>query len=619
MANDSDKALKQWKQRVTIAKRKFNAEAKDKIEKARKYYKGDQWGGNIAGYKDKTVDNMVFSNIRTIMPSINLQNPKIFVTARKKPHRTKDGIFDTMAASATFELLTNYYWRELEIKVQSDKCLLDALLSGWGIMWQGHTTKTEKVQGGKEIEPNELIKEDSPFAIRIAPEDFLTDPEAKCADLSDARWVARRWVLPLNDVKKNPKYKNTKLLKATTRAKTTFTDKKSGLSVLSPSDTDFEGAIDLDRVEGWEIWDRENDKLITIVDSHDKFLQNEDGWPLEFGGGFPAEILYFNDDPDSQFPISDTEIYLGAQDELNRLRSLQLSHIRNVSQRKYIGNSSKFDEIGDEEMKLTDGSDGTVVWANGDPTNAIIPLKDANISQDMYITINSLKNNIREQVGVGSFEQGVAQKFDTATEPALLKQGLSIRRSERIAILESFLMRIARKLGKILQQTLKEDSIPLESEQFDFAREYIPTKLEKIVGEQESQIIMPWLNFSKDDIAGDYNFRIDVGSTAPINQEQRKQDMVTLSQLMAGSPYIDGFESTKRTLEAFDEKDIDKLMKTQEEVQQQSQQAQEQALQTEIAKDQPKRDTDLQKTQMKTTSNERTTLMKLLAGGNKKT
>lgn len=167
-----------------------------------------------------------------------------------------------------------------------------------------------------------------------------------------------------------------------------------------------------------------------------------------------------------------------------------------------------------------------------------------------------------------------------------------------------------------MQQTLKPQEIPLNAQQFEFAQENAPNKLEKIVGEGNSQVILPWLNFSAEDIAGDYNFEIDVGSTAPINQEKRKQDVLTLTQILQGNPLIDDEESTRRVLEAFGEKDTDRLMRDPQEVAQESQQAQQQALQTEIAKDQPKRDNDLQKTQMKNDTAEKTTLMKVL-GANK--
>lgn len=604
------KVLKTYKDRLTVANRKFEREAKDKIERFRRYYRGIQWGKEETLYSDKTVDNMVFSNIRTIMPAINLQNPKIFVAARKKPHRTKGGIFDTLSASAIYELLINYHWGELEIKRQTDKCLLDALLGPWGIMWMGYTAKTEKIQDGEEIEVNEIIKEDSAFAVRLSPMDFRMDAEAKDSHGEDAGWVARRWIKPLSDVKKDPRFKNTGNLKANTKAKTDFTS-SDGLEVSSPSKSDkFQGSDDFDRVEGWEIWDRKNGKLITLVESHDKLLQ-EDKWPLELDG-FPCEILYFNENPDEQFPLADTEIYIPAQDELNRMRSCQLAHIRNVSQRKYIGNETKFDNISDEECKLTNGADGTVVWANGDPTNAMVPMKDANISQDLYITLNSMKNNIRETQGVGQFEQGVAQKFDTATEPALIAQGLTIRRSERIALLEDFILHIARKLGKILQQTLEPGDIPLNQEQFQFAQQFAPKKLEKIAGEG-TEVLLPWLNFSKEDIKGDYNFNIDVGSTAPINQEQRKQDLITLHQLLAGNPFIEQEESTRRTLEVFGEKDTDRLMKSGEEVARQAQAEQQAAGQAELQDREMKSEVDLTKTKMKTDSARETTLIKALS------
>ena len=98
---------------------------------------------------------------------------------------------------------------------------------------------------------------------------------------------------------------------------------------------------------------------------------------------------------------------------------------------------------------------------------------------------------------------------------------------------------------------------------------------------------------------GDFDFDIEVGSTQPLNQETRKRDILQLKQILEGSPYINAEEATKAVLEAFDRNDIDKLMRTQKEVEQQQMQQAQTAVQAEQAKNQPKRDTDLQKTQMK--------------------
>jgi hypothetical protein len=611
MANND---LKKWKDRRTVAAKKFSPMV-DNIKKWRNYYRGNQWphqwGGEdtATAYRDKTVDNLVYANIKAIMPSINFNNPKIFVEARRKPFRQGEQIFDTEASATIFETVINYYLQELQVKKEVDKCLLDALLGPWGVMQLGYTAETEKINNGEVLEVNELIKADSPFATRISPLDFLVDVEAKDSHLNDAGWCGVKWTKTLDEVKKDPRYENTKTLKPNAQVKTEYPS-----NVKSPSDKTLENSSDFERVEGWDIWSIKDRRLITIVDSHDKFLRNENGWPLEFDG-YPFETLFFNENPDELMPVSDVDIYLSAQDELNRFRSLQLSHAKRVSQRKYIAQASAFDP--EELDKLENGPDGTVLKSNGSVDTAIRAMQDAGTSQDIYIAINQLKQSIGESSSVAAFEKGIAQKFDTATEPALIAQGTTIKRAERLQTLEDFYVRIAKKTGKILQQTLDPISIPLDERQFQTIRQQAETKLEKIAGPENAIIMLPWLNTKKEDIDGDFDFRMDVGSTEPINQEKRKQDAITLGQLSQGNPYVRGGEGTRRLFEAFKEPNLDALLKTDEEVAEEQSAAAEAATQAAVATDMPKRQVDLEKTRMKTETQLQTTLIKALTESDK--
>ena len=596
MAKSIDKKeLDRWKDRITISSRKFKAQAEDNIKKWRDYYRGHQWNDTIMGYNDRTVDNMVFSNIKTIMPSINFNNPRIYAQAKKKPYRVADGLFDTIAAGALYEILLNYYYKELEIKRQVDKALLDALIGPWGIIQIGYTLETEKVQDDKLLEVNELIKGDSCFVVRRSPLDFRVDPEAKESHLYDANWVAFRWVKSLEDVKENPSYKNTKELKSNVKAETNF-HKPTGGGLKTSDNESLKDASDWERVEGWDIWDKRSHKLITVVTSHDKPLQYID-WPLDYDGGFPVEILYFNENPDELFPISDVDIYMAAQDELNRLRSLHLDHVRRISQSKYITRENAF--TSEELYKLKHGPSGTIAESKMAVNDAIAPLRDAGTSQDVYMAIRMLKEDIREGGRVSQFEKGIAQKFDTATEPNLIAQAIGIQREERSAILGDFIKHVVRKLGKVLQQTMGEKEINLSTEQFEQAQQYAPGKLEKIVGPDGMQAIMPWLTMSKEDIQGEYEFDIEIGSLQPVNKEIRKRDAIELYNLLAQNPYVDPYEGTKEVLEAFERKDTERLLKDPQAVAQEQQASSEAALQAEIAKDAPKREVDMAKTTMK--------------------
>lgn len=592
--------LDMWKEFLRVADRKFD-KVKPKIKKAWKYYKGDQWADNVAGYKDQPVDNVVFANIRAIIPRLNFREPKIFVRPKKKPIRTKNGIFDTMSAAVYMELLLSHYYKILQVKRESRKCLYDALLSPWGIMELGYTVETSKVKDDELLEVNELIEGDSPFCMRRNPNDFRSDPEGIDSSLLDARWIALRWVKKLEDIKKDPRYNKVKDLKENFTIKTHF--EETGVKAASESgegeDKNYWG-----RVEGWTIWDKKTHRIMDVVKSHSNFLRYEEDWPLDLEG-FPVETLYFNENSTDLYPVPDTWMYLPMQDELNRISSMQLDHIRRISQRRYVCRENSFTP--EQRRALTHGGDGTVVETTLNPQDSILPLQDATISQDIWMIRQGLKKAIREMAGVSDSEVMASTKFESATEPALIEQAAQSIRGDQQAIFEGFTVRILEKLASIIQQTMDDVSIPLDGDVMNDPemQKYINGKLAKIVSPEGAMILLPWLELGKEEIQGEYIFDIEVGSTMPINEQQERQDAVTLYKLMEQNPYAKPREGTKEVLAAFGKFDPDKYLKTDEEVMKEKQMNLQMQIGMEQAMDAPKHQADMAKTQMKTASAEK--------------
>lgn len=610
----SKKVFDSFKAKVTAAKKVHDEKSED-IKLWRDYYRGDQWDAGDERFKDQPTDNVIFSNIKTLIPSINFKDPRIFVRAKKKPYPTKlptgeEAIFDTNKASMIVELILNYYYRELEIKRQIDKSLLDCLIGPWGVIQIGYTMESEVVSDDKLIQTDELIKSETPFVKRVSPLDFLVDIEAKDSHLEDASWIAFRRVRRLQDIKDDPKFINTTNLEVNV---VVDVDNKSGEVNVSDKLPDNKGGDggEWGRVEYWELWDKRSKKIISIALNHDKPIEYRD-WTLDYDGGFPVETLFFNENPDELYPVSDVEIYIDSQDELNILKALNLDHVKRVSQRRYVAKEDAFQE--EELDKIIHGGDGAIAFTSSESAEtALVPLKDANIASDVYAVIQDHKRQIQEESGVAMIEKGASIKFETATEPSLIQQGINIRRDDRTAILEQFMKHIMRKVGKVLQQTLdKEQSFPLNQTELEEAGTLIPDKLESIVGPDGVAMGLQWINASKEDIQGEYEFSVQVGSSKPINQEIRKRDATQVFSALNGHPLVDQMELLKKTLEAFEVNDYEKLLRNPEEVAEE-QEAQAQAqIEAEQAVDEPKRQTDLAKTEMKTASNEKITLMKEL-------
>jgi len=514
-----------------------------------KYYRGSQWDeAQGRQYNDQVVDNMVYKNIRTMLSTILISNPRVSATplGRSNP--------DPAQASALVELVADHYIRELKLKREVRKNATDAMIWGYGVMWFGFSFETEEVETeeGENAEVNEIIKEDSPFAVRLSPRDILVSAECHDPLLLDAGWIARRWVKRLDDVKNDKEYKNTADLEPNWSKSREDKDAVRPDNVVSPA-KEYGGVSGVDFVEGWDRWDKRTGFVTTYVMGHHKPLCVRE-WPLKFDKGFPCEILYFNENPDDFYPLSDVQLFISLQDVLNRLKSLQLDHVRRVSQRKYTSLENSMDES--EERKLQLGADGTIIKVKSEA--GLVPIPDNPVSQDSYMMIQSAKNDIRETAGIAAFENGTSQKYDTAAEPQAISQAVNALRDERREIISDFWVRIVRKLLMVIRQVADEEiNIPVQREKG--VDPVLIKKLAQITG-PEGQVLLPWLSVQPGDLAGDFNFEMSMGSVQPENSGSRRADFVQPYGLFKDNPYVDPVKATAHGFKIFGVADPSELM-----------------------------------------------------------
>ena len=607
MATDFDKIKLQHDR----AEEKFKA-VKKAIENNRDYYKGKQWDDNAGQqYNEEVVDNMVYKMISTMIASILLRNPRYFVRSKKKPFNTPNGIFDTIRSAQAVEVLANYYVSKLNLKREVRKCALDAMIGGYGIVELGYTFETEEVGNAKEesntkennetetakeeykegevFEVNELIVEDSPYIVRRSPLDLRIDPNAKDTLLHDAEWIAWRVVKTIDDARE---YFGKKELKPN------FTPQKEKSDyVQSPSiNANKQTGADCGLFEYWERWDKREKRICCYALDGENEILSEKDWPIDFGKAFNIEVLYFNENPDDCYPISDVTLMRQQQDMLNRMESLQLDHVKRISQRKYLAQEGQMSE--DEMRKLETGPDGTIALVKSDPNAAILPLRDATIAQDHYVLQNQIKNNIREVMGIAAYESGVAVNFETAAEQSSMTSAINAKRDDRRDVVEDFYIRIMRKLLVIIKETMDKEEIPLTQNQLNALKTVIPDKIAKIVG-PTGEVLLPWLTLTNEDIQGEYEFSVSVGSTAPDNLAQRKSDYMQLTKAFAGNPYINTAAATKYGLQLFGAPEAEELMKNPEEVDAQMAQSAQAAQQSELQIEQMKKQIDMLKAQLK--------------------
>ena len=549
----STKTLDRYRGSLDMATKKFEAEAKPIIEKMQAYYRGNQWTvtkGDLS--VPKIVVNLILSDIKVMLPMLALRNPRIFVKPTQatvrvpipgpdgQPIMTAAQIINNqpipvLAAARAKEFLINWRWRNLRINAQVRRCLTDSLLGPFGVMKLGYTFETEKIDAptpteeaegeqGDVLQVNEAIKADKPYAVRWSPLDFRVDTEARYPDLSDASWVAFGWKARLEDVQRNPRYRNTRNLKATVEVKTDFgasgyIGDKSYLSVKE----------DLERVQLWEMWDRREGKILTLAEDHDKALEWRD-WPSGHGT-FPAETIVFTEHPDTLYGPPDLFQVLAQQDAYNEIASMILNHVKRFL-RKYITSRGAFDEKELEKLMLP--IDGLTIETDADVSKAIVPMPDAAIPVDWWQARGNFREDHDRVSGIADFIRGVAEKVDTATEANMIQSNLNVRTTDSRNIVEDFAERISQQLLSIDAQTLD-----------------IPTVI-PVVGPDGAMALDQFFRIqTRETLLAETDVEVEIGSMRPIDEVSKKRDTMELFSQLRNDPLTDQFALRKQLVKVY--------------------------------------------------------------------
>ena len=602
--SEPTKKYKRWLDRVKFARDTQENKINDNIDLSYKYYQGKHWGHNIEDdllYNDEIVDNMVYTAVATIKPSIILNRPKVFVKPKRSQISTRQGPIDATSAALRMEGLASFLLDELEIQDELEKSVVDALLAPQGYVMVGFE--------GKAIESDlvSMIRNEEIFVRRISPKNVIRDPEATDHDLKDDKYICIKWVKTLEELKDDPNLKNTSDLKPNSLVEPNKKDMLGSFTIKRFED-DADSAFtseenDLARVEGYDVWDKEKQTFKVIVLTHDKFLRDDNEWPTKFDR-FPVEPIWFNFNPDETHALADTDVYLSKQNLLNRIMSKVLDHVKRAADQKYAYNKRTVDRKAAEDFAK--GPSASIIGVKGDPASGIAIIKDTAVSGDLYKTAAALKADIFSELGIGQYEAGGAEKLQTAKEAQMIQQGISSRRADRSKMVEKFYSRVIKKVMHVVQQHVQEESeIPLNDSTFDSLQRMNPQALvsgEPTMGQGGQEVVenFPFMRLDRDLIRGDFNFKIVSGSTTADSDQIRLQRAQMLLQFTLQNPLIDKVEATKVIMElgGFEEY-IGRLMRDPAIVQQEAQQAAQQQIQAEIAVDKPKRDTDLKKTEIK--------------------
>ncbi len=500
-----------------ISNRELITKYRDKIEQSRRWRReenyDDLWKRMIDLYRgkhfrtaseeDRLLVNIAFATINVISPSVSVNHPKITVNARK---------FEDAPRAVITESVVNYWWRHFECQKEFRRAVKDMLVLGHGWVKTGYRfveKERDEYDNSDELassapesitESELIITEDRPFVERISPFDIFVDPDA--TNMSDIRWIAQRIRRPLTEVKKDKRYNSAARQEASPSHYS-----KWGQDGFMPRRSE---KMEDSYVEIWEFYDVDRGKMSVFCDGGDKFLVNPMDIPFAFG--HPFVMLRNYEIPEHVYTMGELEAIEPLQMELNETRTQMMNHRKRFS-RKWLYKESAFDPEGRNALE-SDEDNVMVPVISEEPLSSVISPMPAVISPpEFYNQSNLISSDIDRVSGVSEYMRGALPEIRrTATEAAIAQDAANARASDKLAIIERAIADCARRLVMLAQQYMTGEQAV------------------RVVG-QDAQPV--WVNFDEEYIRGEFDFEVEGGSTAPVNESFRRQMALQVVDAMA--------------------------------------------------------------------------------------
>jgi len=607
---------KQDIERLERSLAKHEKEIDKPLSQYRDYYRGIQWAiDGTNKYNDKVVDNIVYGIVSSFVSSLYLGDIKVSVKPKTSQHVVNGKLADATAGAIRHQILSEFLYEELEVANTMEKVLVDSFLGHRAIVMTGWEVKTEDIEDDDEDDDddeidedddpkesaekfNKIIESESLFVDRISPRDFITEVDARDPDLRDSKRVAVRWVKTPEEVKKD----HGKDIRPNGEL-----EKKNQDMIFSSFRRDGAQTPSKDvwaRVEGYDIYDIENQEIRTVVIDEDDYVEKKK-WPVDYKGKWPFDILWYNYMPDSAIPIADTSLYKSRQDNINIIHSKINDHVRKIADSKFAYNKNKVNK--EDAEAFAKGPSGSTLPGKGDPNTFFSQFENRGVSQDMYINVANNKSDTMGMLGVSQFEAGGPRNFGSASEADKEQDGVAPKRAFRNDKYKKFVKNVIVKLSNIAAQVLPQTEIPLQENDFEDLAKNNPSILngrrtnEKNEDGEDMIEIFPFTTIDKELLQGNFIFNVSIIASGPESEVKKRQDAELLYQKAAVDPSLSKTEVLKVWFDAFGFSHLkDRLLRDPKEVAQEQQAAMKAQIEAQIAIDAPKRDTDLQKTAMKT-------------------
>jgi len=510
-----------------VAERYYETAFKEQFDECIRLIRGEHYESDLKADDHRVVVNVMPHIVETLTHSVTFEHPEIIVKPQDRKGLANQDVAEKVAA---------YDYRKSNAHREARRAFKDSRIFNFGVLhiaWKFETDDGEvdysnrppvegeapdpeavlkAVEEGRELPPpvpKAKVRKDEVCVKRIDPRCFRVSPESSWV-LDEMPWVGYVECVELSEVKKNPHYKNTRQLKGSTKHLREYFDASERSDWFDRTTGEEQAPDDIKRVKLMHLLEKKTRRWLTFCDEHDlplcvkKWDWEHDRYPFRLVFTEPGEDQFYQKAPLLQLRHM--------QEEINHFHTQLSIHVRRFI-RRYKARKGDFDEKAKKQARL--GVDGVILETNGDPNQTLIPVIDAPLSADIYNYEAKVMQYLSLLSGIDQYEMSRAPtKRMTQDEVAAVQQSGGARGKRAAAAFEQLCAEVAEDIVSWNQQyAMRARTLP-------------------VVANGE---VVDWIDWTKDEIQGEFSFEVYVGSTELKNKAGQAEELGFLLQAL--QPY----------------------------------------------------------------------------------
>lgn len=489
---------------------------------------------------DEFVGNIVFSTINSVMAQTSARDPEVVI----RPLGGTAADDNAWRRAWLNQKVMQTMLREKNFRREADRALNSSLILPFGVVRHGYTPEFEEYEdkNGDIIARFKNQTPDLPWIQHLRPWQVRIDPLVNTFDMdAEVGWIAfQQLYRSAADIDDNPNLISSKDWKPTFNydprpmheRKHAKPHHKSVVAGRTKKEED--GCLDL--WEEWVIFDARRRTWYGVSHGADRLVREERDWPIDWGQ-LPASILTINEQLDSPFGVPFVEMIWHEQMLYNKLWTVikaianRIRRIIFVSEAAFQQNQTQLDNLLNQDSLVE------FILADGDVSNIAKEVQFGQLDGQLIGLLYQLREQIREVMGVSSFDRGQRANVETAAEANLIGAGGAVSKSRIQAKFETFWVDIIRAAHRALLQT--EDSRSF----------FIP-----VIGETntlfltQGEIAQGFVEVGLEDLQGEFDYGVKLNSTIPLDPAAELAKIIQVNQAAGGpnDPLLDGVYFRKR-------------------------------------------------------------------------